>query len=99
MPLLLNLPKSSISTTLTPGIHRHRGGIPVACRIFGATVPDPGMSDTCETPNRNALNKTSDADQRVREGSEGMGTLLKKLLIAAAPFIWRKYRERGKGRN
>ncbi len=50
MPLLLNPPKGSISTTLTPGIHRHRGGIPVACRIFGATVPDPGMSDIYGTP-------------------------------------------------
>ncbi len=53
------------------------------------------MSDTCEPPK----NKTSDANHRVREGSEVMGTLLKKLLIVAAPFIWRKYRDRGKGRN
>jgi len=28
-----------------------------------------------------------------------MGSLLKKLLMAAAPFIWRKYRDRGKGKK
>lgn len=28
-----------------------------------------------------------------------MGSILRKLLMAAAPFIWRKYRGRGKRRK
>lgn len=58
---------------------------PVLARLspetkFGATLPKPGLSNTGKSTRK----------------EWDVGIIIRRLLIAAAPFLWRKYRNRSK---